>query len=116
MPKKQIVLSPPIELFLAAKGNRKYLFCHEVYATDTIVNRRVLLRSVFGNGPAGWLKLRQVKKLQKIETKQAKSNIAVLFWRERLCPHCANLQSVSNFSPCYRCRRGSEYREDRKCF
>ena len=32
-----------------------------------------------------------------------------LTWRRRLCKYCANLESVSNFSPCYSCRRGSEY-------
>lgn len=34
-----------------------------------------------------------------------------LTWRRRLCKYCANLESVSNFSPCYSCRRGSEYIE-----
>lgn len=34
-----------------------------------------------------------------------------LTWRRRLCKYCTNLESVSNFSPCYSCRRGSEYKE-----
>lgn len=42
--------------------------------------------------------------------------IRVLFWRGRLCPRCIHLECVSNFSPCYQCRRGDRYQEERKCF
>ena len=41
--------------------------------------------------------------------------IRALFWRRRLCPHCINLECVSNFSPCYQCRRGDRYQEEREC-
>lgn len=62
MDKKQIVLSPPIKLFCAACGRQRLWLLHEAYITDTIVNGRVLVRSVYGNGPAGWLKIRKAEK------------------------------------------------------
>lgn len=42
-----------------------------------------------------------------------KEIIWALTWRKKLCKNCENLQSVSNFSPCYSCRKGSEYTERR---
>lgn len=116
MESKQVTFLPPISLFVAASGRSKYLYWHKVYVTDTIVNGRVLLKSTFGNVSAGWLELRQVKKLQEKEKKLLKNAIMDAFWRRQLCPHCINLECVSNFSPCYQCRRGDRYQEDRKCF
>lgn len=57
----KIFLSPPIALFTAAKGRKKHLYWNEAYTTDTIVNGRVLVRSVVGNMPAGWLLIRYNK-------------------------------------------------------
>ena len=35
-----------------------------------------------------------------------------LTWRKKLCPSCANLLCVSNFSPCYTCTKGCNYEYD----
>lgn len=32
-----------------------------------------------------------------------------LSWRKKLCTSCLYLKSLSNHSPCYECRLGSEY-------
>lgn len=45
--------------------------------------------------------------------KLLKKIIWALTWRRKLCPFCENLKCISNFSPCYQCRQGSEYEEAR---
>ena len=32
-----------------------------------------------------------------------------IFWKRKLCPFCANLTAVSNHSPCYSCKKGSNW-------
>ena len=41
------------------------------------------------------------------------SNIYQHFsWRNRMCPHCRFRTCVSNFSPCYGCKKGSNEEPD----
>jgi hypothetical protein len=37
-----------------------------------------------------------------------------LTWREKLCESCSNAKIVSNFSPCYGCKLGSNYEKESK--
>ena len=40
-----------------------------------------------------------------------RSAIWRLTWRKKLCLSCSNLEIVSNYSPCYQCKRGCNYEE-----
>lgn len=38
-----------------------------------------------------------------------------LFWRKKLCHKCRNIYCVSNYSPCYTCKKGSNYQNIATC-
>jgi len=35
-------------------------------------------------------------------------------WKNRYCPSCSNLALLSNYSPCYGCKKGNRYEKIEK--
>ena len=38
--------------------------------------------------------------------------IFILTWHKKLCVSCVNLKVIGNYSPCYGCRLGSNYKQE----
>lgn len=43
------------ELYLSAYGTKTHKIPQTIYATDTVLNGRTLMRTVAGDAPAGWI-------------------------------------------------------------